>query len=50
MIRMRDVIPEEDIPLQRRFVLTAPPPRCKVAESFAAAARPPRATDRADDV
>ncbi|GKB72907.1 hypothetical protein Tco_0934319, partial [Tanacetum coccineum] len=50
MIRMRDVIPEEDMPLQRRFVLTAPPPRCEVAESSAAAARPPRAVDRAEDV
>ncbi|GKE28611.1 hypothetical protein Tco_1443995 [Tanacetum coccineum] len=42
MIRMRDDIPEEDVPPRRRFVLTAPPPRCDVAESFAAAARPPR--------
>ncbi|GJW84174.1 hypothetical protein Tco_0157319 [Tanacetum coccineum] len=42
MIRMRDDIPEEDMPLQRRFVLTAPPPGCDVAESSAAAARPPR--------
>ncbi|GJU72116.1 hypothetical protein Tco_1263521 [Tanacetum coccineum] len=31
MIRMRDDIPEEDMPLQRRFVLTAPPPGCDVA-------------------
>ncbi|GJT16911.1 hypothetical protein Tco_0875617 [Tanacetum coccineum] len=42
MIRMRDDIPEEDMPPRRRFVLTAPPPGCDVAESSAAAARPPR--------
>ncbi|GKA04276.1 hypothetical protein Tco_0677057 [Tanacetum coccineum] len=42
MIRMRDDIPEEDMPPQRRFVLTAPPPGCDVAESSAAAARAPR--------
>ncbi|GKE33602.1 hypothetical protein Tco_1452924 [Tanacetum coccineum] len=42
MIRMRDDIPEEDMPPRRRFVLSAPPPGCDVAESFAAAARPPR--------
>ncbi|GJX58500.1 putative reverse transcriptase domain-containing protein [Tanacetum coccineum] len=43
MIRMRDDIPEEDMPLWRRFVLTAPQPGCDVAESSAAAAaRPPR--------
>ncbi|GJV45688.1 hypothetical protein Tco_1430224 [Tanacetum coccineum] len=43
MIRMRDDIPEEDMPPRRRFVLTAPPPGCDVAESFAAAAaRAPR--------
>ncbi|GJU85879.1 putative reverse transcriptase domain-containing protein [Tanacetum coccineum] len=39
MIRIRDDIPEEDMPPQRRFVLTAPPPGCDVAESSAAAAR-----------
>nr|GEU51722.1 putative reverse transcriptase domain-containing protein [Tanacetum cinerariifolium] len=39
MIRMRDDILEEDMPPRRRFVLTAPPPGCDVAESFAAAAR-----------
>ncbi|GKE59075.1 hypothetical protein Tco_1498260, partial [Tanacetum coccineum] len=51
MIRMRDDIPEEDMPPQRRFVLTAPPPGCDVAESSTtAAARPPRAADRAEDV
>ncbi|GKA07378.1 putative reverse transcriptase domain-containing protein [Tanacetum coccineum] len=53
MIRMRDDILEEDIPPRRRFVLTAPPPGCDVAESYAAAAaRAPRAycarTDRRD--
>ncbi|GJX21435.1 putative reverse transcriptase domain-containing protein [Tanacetum coccineum] len=43
MIRMRDDIPEEDMPPRRRFVLTAPPPGCDVAESSAAAAaKPPR--------
>ncbi|GKD81279.1 hypothetical protein Tco_1348118, partial [Tanacetum coccineum] len=42
MSRMRDDIPEEDMPLQRRFVLTTPPPGCDVAESCVAAARPPR--------
>ncbi|GJU05785.1 hypothetical protein Tco_1122215 [Tanacetum coccineum] len=42
MIRMRDDVPEEDMPPRRRFVLTAPPPRCDVAESSAAAARAPR--------
>nr|GEY74384.1 hypothetical protein [Tanacetum cinerariifolium] len=43
MIRMRDDIPEEDIPPRRRFTFTAPPPRCDVAESYAtAAARAPR--------
>nr|GEW05221.1 hypothetical protein [Tanacetum cinerariifolium] len=33
MISMRDDIPEEDMPPRRRFVLTAPPPGCDVAES-----------------
>ncbi|GKB50676.1 putative reverse transcriptase domain-containing protein [Tanacetum coccineum] len=37
MIRMRYDIPEEDMPPQRRFVLTAPPPSCDIAESSAAA-------------
>nr|GEU72815.1 reverse transcriptase domain-containing protein [Tanacetum cinerariifolium] len=40
MIRMRDDIPEEDMPPRKRFVLTAPPPRCDVAESSAAARAP----------
>nr|GEU31348.1 reverse transcriptase domain-containing protein [Tanacetum cinerariifolium] len=42
MIRMRDGIPKEDMPPRRRFVFTAPPPGCDVAESFVAAARAPR--------
>nr|GEZ57480.1 putative reverse transcriptase domain-containing protein [Tanacetum cinerariifolium] len=43
MICMRDDIPEEDMPPQRRFVFTAPLPRCDVAESsVAVAARAPR--------
>ncbi|GJV73003.1 putative reverse transcriptase domain-containing protein [Tanacetum coccineum] len=43
MISMRYDIPEEDMPPRRRFVLTAPPPGCDVAKSYAAAAaRPPR--------
>ncbi|GKE83422.1 hypothetical protein Tco_1557164, partial [Tanacetum coccineum] len=43
MIRMRDDIPEEDIPPRMRFVLTASPPGYDVVESSAAAAaRPPR--------
>ncbi|GKE62386.1 hypothetical protein Tco_1512753, partial [Tanacetum coccineum] len=43
VIRMRDDIIKEDMPPRRRFVLTAPPLGCDVAESFAAAAaRPPR--------
>ncbi|GKC59722.1 hypothetical protein Tco_1087320, partial [Tanacetum coccineum] len=43
VIRMRDDIPEEDMPPRRRFVLTAPSPGFDVAESSAAAvARPPR--------
>ncbi|GKD36352.1 hypothetical protein Tco_1251861 [Tanacetum coccineum] len=51
MIRMKDDIPEEDMPPRRRFVLTAPPPGCDIAESFAVAAtRASRAADRAKDV
>ncbi|GKE87210.1 hypothetical protein Tco_1564685, partial [Tanacetum coccineum] len=42
-IRMRDDIPEEDMPPRRRFILTAPLPGCEVAaSSVAAAARSPR--------
>ncbi|GJR02869.1 putative reverse transcriptase domain-containing protein [Tanacetum coccineum] len=37
MIRMKDAIPEEDMPPRGRFVLTAPPPGCDIAESSAAA-------------
>ncbi|GJR58628.1 hypothetical protein Tco_1500790 [Tanacetum coccineum] len=50
MIRVRDDIPEEDMPPRRRFVLTTPPPGCDVAESSAIAARSPRAADKAEDV
>nr|GEX10422.1 reverse transcriptase domain-containing protein [Tanacetum cinerariifolium] len=42
MIRMRDGILKEDMPSQRRFILTAPLPRGDVVKSSAAAARPPR--------
>nr|GEU88005.1 retrotransposon protein, putative, Ty3-gypsy subclass [Tanacetum cinerariifolium] len=43
MIYMRDDIPKEDMPPQRRCVLTSPPHGCDVVESSAvAAARPPR--------
>nr|GFC63115.1 hypothetical protein [Tanacetum cinerariifolium] len=46
MIRIRDDILEEDMPPRRRFVLTAPPPGCDVAESSAGgAARAPRSQD-----
>nr|GEU99707.1 putative reverse transcriptase domain-containing protein [Tanacetum cinerariifolium] len=41
MIHKRDDIPEEDMPPRMRFALTAPPPRCNVAE-ISAAARAPR--------
>ncbi|GKE73462.1 hypothetical protein Tco_1535503 [Tanacetum coccineum] len=51
MIRMRDDIPEEDMPPRRRFVLTTPPPGCHVAESsVAAVARASRAADKTEDV
>nr|GEV18919.1 reverse transcriptase domain-containing protein [Tanacetum cinerariifolium] len=40
---MRDDILKEDMPPRRRFVLTAPPPGCNVAESYVVdVARPPR--------
>ncbi|GKB30139.1 hypothetical protein Tco_0869540 [Tanacetum coccineum] len=43
MICIRDDIPEEDMPPRKRFILTAPPPGCDVAESSAAVvARLPR--------
>nr|GFA39253.1 hypothetical protein [Tanacetum cinerariifolium] len=38
MIRMRDDIPKKDMPPQRRFAFTTPPPGCDMAESSAAAA------------
>ncbi|GJS62841.1 putative reverse transcriptase domain-containing protein [Tanacetum coccineum] len=38
MIRMRDDIPKEDMPPQRRFVLTAPPPGYDIVVSSAATA------------
>ncbi|GJY68106.1 hypothetical protein Tco_0471088 [Tanacetum coccineum] len=38
MIRMKNDIPEEDMPHRGRFVLTAPPPGCDIAESSAATA------------
>ncbi|GKC08415.1 hypothetical protein Tco_1000025 [Tanacetum coccineum] len=51
MFHMRDDILEEDMPPQRRFVLTSPSPGCDVAKSsVVAAARPPRAANRAEDV
>ncbi|GKC62909.1 hypothetical protein Tco_1095507 [Tanacetum coccineum] len=50
MICMRDDILEEDMPPWRRFVLITPPPGCDVAESSVAAARAPKAADRAEDV
>ncbi|GKE47651.1 hypothetical protein Tco_1478909, partial [Tanacetum coccineum] len=50
MIRMRDDIPEEDMPPRRRFVLTDPPPRCDVAESFAAARAPRGQYDFVDTI
>nr|GEW90306.1 putative reverse transcriptase domain-containing protein [Tanacetum cinerariifolium] len=42
MIRMREDIPEEDMPPWRRFAFTTPLPRCDIAKSSAAAARAPR--------
>ncbi|GJX25275.1 hypothetical protein Tco_0231571 [Tanacetum coccineum] len=50
MIHMSNDIPEEDMPHRRRFVLTAPPLGCDVAESSTAAAKASRAADRAEDV
>ncbi|GJR00855.1 putative reverse transcriptase domain-containing protein [Tanacetum coccineum] len=49
MIRIRDDIPKEDMPPRRRFVLTAPPLGCDVAESSAAAARAPRRQKESED-
>nr|GEV78989.1 reverse transcriptase domain-containing protein [Tanacetum cinerariifolium] len=43
MIRIRDDIPEEDMPSQRRFAFTAPSSGCDIEESsVATAARAPR--------
>nr|GEW48444.1 putative reverse transcriptase domain-containing protein [Tanacetum cinerariifolium] len=42
MIRRRDDIPKEDMPPQRRFAFTAPPPGCDVEKSSDATARAPR--------
>nr|GEU39463.1 putative reverse transcriptase domain-containing protein [Tanacetum cinerariifolium] len=50
MMRMRDDIPEEDMPPQRRFVVTAPPPGCDAAESSAAARAPRGQYDFVDTV
>ncbi|GJT54451.1 hypothetical protein Tco_0989505, partial [Tanacetum coccineum] len=52
IICIRDDIPEEDMPPQRRFELTAPPHECDVAETSVTAvdARAPRFADRAEDV
>nr|GFA69035.1 hypothetical protein [Tanacetum cinerariifolium] len=50
MICMRDDIPEEDMPPRRRFILTAPPSGCDVAESLAAARAPRSQYDFVDIV
>ncbi|GKA06157.1 hypothetical protein Tco_0685381 [Tanacetum coccineum] len=50
MICIRDDIPKEDMPPRRRFILTAPPHGCDVAESYAAAAEPPRGNYIVEDV
>ncbi|GJR60617.1 hypothetical protein Tco_1502779 [Tanacetum coccineum] len=50
MIHMRDDIPEEDMPPQRRFVLTTPPPGCDVADPVHDARTITRVADRAEDV
>nr|GEU84170.1 putative reverse transcriptase domain-containing protein [Tanacetum cinerariifolium] len=50
MIRIRDDIPEEDMPPQRRFVLTAPLLGCDVAESSAAARAPRGQYDFVDTI
>ncbi|GKB67262.1 hypothetical protein Tco_0928674, partial [Tanacetum coccineum] len=51
MIRMRDDIPEEDMPPRRRFVLTAPPLGQGLDSSLGHEARTiARAADRAEDV
>nr|GEW98426.1 hypothetical protein [Tanacetum cinerariifolium] len=50
MIRRRDDIPKEDMPPQRRFIFTTPPPGCDVTESFAAARAPRGQYDFVDTV
>ncbi|GJZ27516.1 putative reverse transcriptase domain-containing protein [Tanacetum coccineum] len=50
MIHMKDDILEDDMPPRRRFVLTAPPPGCDVAESSAAAIAPRCQYDFVDTV
>nr|GEZ00354.1 hypothetical protein [Tanacetum cinerariifolium] len=50
MIYMRDDIPEEDMPPQRRFILTTPPPGCDVAESSIAARLPRGQYDFVDTI
>nr|GEU86779.1 reverse transcriptase domain-containing protein [Tanacetum cinerariifolium] len=50
MIHIREDIPEEDMPPQRRFVLTTPPPGCDIAESSAAARAPRSQYDFVDTV
>nr|GEY85159.1 reverse transcriptase domain-containing protein [Tanacetum cinerariifolium] len=50
MIRMRDDIPKEDMPSRRRFILTAPPPRCDITESSAVARAPRSQYDFVDIV
>ncbi|GJU98375.1 hypothetical protein Tco_1327646 [Tanacetum coccineum] len=54
MIRMRDDIPEEDMPPRRRFVLTAPPPGCDVAGFIRSPSHDAQtiatAVDKAEDV
>nr|GEU56503.1 hypothetical protein [Tanacetum cinerariifolium] len=40
IIRMKDDIPKEDMPPQRRFVPTAPLPGCDVVKSYVVAVRP----------
>nr|GEV42727.1 putative reverse transcriptase domain-containing protein [Tanacetum cinerariifolium] len=50
MIHIRDDIPEEDMPPQRRFILTTPLPGCDIAESSAAAKAPRSQYDFVDTV
>nr|GEW29381.1 hypothetical protein [Tanacetum cinerariifolium] len=50
MIRIRDDIPKEDMPPQRRFVLTAPHMGSLICSPGHDARTIPRAADRAEDV